>query len=530
MSDVLLKTENLRVVSAGKNPRTLVDDVSFTVKRGEVLGLIGESGAGKSTIGLAILGHCRQGMRIHSGSIVFNGQDLTALSDRRLRQIRGRHIAYVAQSAGAAFNPAITLGEQVIEAALKHKIYDRQQAQARAIELFEQLGLPQPQAFYQRYPHQVSGGQLQRAMIAMALCASPELLIFDEPTTALDVTTQLGVLKAIADVIRISGVAAIYISHDLAVVAQISDKIMVLQHGKTVEQAPAAQLLAQPQQEYTRRLLNAQGEIKTPQTGEAPVTLSLRNISARYQAQPVLQDISLNLPRGRTLAVIGESGSGKSTLGKVICGLLSPETGKVTLEQQTLPAGLRQRSRPQLRDVQLIHQIPDTALNPKERIGGQISRVLECFTSLNRPERQAKVSELLAQVGLHAELAERYPAALSGGQKQRVCIARALAAEPKLIVCDEPTSALDPLVAREVLALLRKIQHDTGIAYLFITHDLQVVREIADEVAVLKQGVIVRQGPVASALSEPLDDYTRELLHSVPEMRTGWLAEMFVSA
>ncbi|AVF37723.1 ABC transporter ATP-binding protein [Rahnella sikkimica] len=527
MSDVLLKTENLCVVSAGKNPRTLVDNVSFTVRRGEVLGLIGESGAGKSTIGLAILGHCRQGMRIHSGSIVFNGQDLTALSDRHLRQIRGRHIAYVAQSAGAAFNPAMTLGEQVIEAALKHKIYNRQQAQARAIGLFELLGLPQPQAFYQRYPHQVSGGQLQRAMIAMALCANPELLIFDEPTTALDVTTQLGVLKAIADVIRISGVAAIYISHDLAVVAQISDKIMVLQQGKTVEQAPTAQLLAQPQQEYTRRLLSAQGETKTPQTGEAPVALSLRNISARYQAQPVLQDISLNLPRGRTLAVIGESGSGKSTLGKVICGLLSPETGEVTLEQHTLPVGLRQRSRPQLRDVQLIHQIPDTALNPKERIGGQISRVLECFTSLNRSERQAKVSELLAQVGLHAELAERFPSALSGGQKQRVCIARALAAEPKLIVCDEPTSALDPLVARDVLALLRKIQHDTGIAYLFITHDLQVVREIADEVAVLKQGVIVRQGPVASALSEPLDDYTRELLHSVPEMRTGWLAEMF---
>ncbi|PKE29480.1 ABC transporter [Rahnella sp. AA] len=530
MKDELLSVEHLRVVTVGKNPRTLVDDVSLSVKRGEVLGLIGESGAGKSTIGLAIPGHCRQGMRIHSGSIVFNGQDLTLLSDRRLRQIRGRHIAYVAQSAGAAFNPAITLGEQVIEAALKHKIYDRQQAQARAIELFELLGLPQPQAFYQRYPHQVSGGQLQRAMIAMALCANPELLIFDEPTTALDVTTQLGVLKAIADVIRISGVAAIYISHDLAVVAQISDKIMVLQHGKMVEQAPTAQLLAQPQQEYTRRLLNAQGEPKMPQTGEAPVALSLRNISARYQSQPVLQDISLDLPRGRTLAVIGESGSGKSTLGKVICGLLSPETGAVTLEQETLSAGLRQRSRPQLRDVQLIHQIPDTALNPKERIGGQISRVLECFTALNRSERQAKVSELLAQVGLNAELAERFPAALSGGQKQRVCIARALAAGPKLIVCDEPTSALDPLVARDVLALLRKIQQDTGIAYLFITHDLQVVREIADEVAVLKQGVIVRQGPVASALSEPLDDYTRELLHSVPEMRTGWLAEMSASA
>lgn len=529
MNEHLLHVENLHVVSQGKNPRTLVDDVSFTVKQGEVLGLIGESGAGKSTIGLAILGHCRQGMRIQSGRITFSGQELTQLSDRQLRQVRGRQIAYVAQSAGAAFNPAITLGEQVIEAALKHKIYPRQQAQAKAIALFEQLGLPDPQAFYQRYPHQVSGGQLQRAMIAMALCAGPELLIFDEPTTALDVTTQLGVLKAISDVIRFSGVAAIYISHDLAVVAQISDHIMVLQHGKTVEQAETAQLLSQPQQDYTRRLLHAQGGSKTPQIGDAPVALDIRNISARYHAQPVLQNISLSLPRGRTLAVIGESGSGKSTLGKVICGLLTPQTGEVSLNQQVLPASLRQRSRVQLRDVQLIHQIPDTALNPKERIGSQISRVLACFTSLNRSQREARVSELLAQVGLHAELAMRFPAALSGGQKQRVCIARALAAEPKIIVCDEPTSALDPLVARDVLALLRQIQQETGIAYLFITHDLQVVREVADEVAVLRQGVIVRHGPVASALAEPLDDYTRELLRSVPEMRVGWLEEMFAN-
>ncbi|MGC6389056.1 ABC transporter ATP-binding protein [Ewingella sp. S1.OA.A_B6] len=521
----LLTVAHLRVVSDGKHPSTLVDDVSFTVRRGEVLGLIGESGAGKSTIGLAILGHCRQGMHIQSGSIRFNGQELTELSERRLRQVRGRHIAYVAQSAGAAFNPAITLGEQVIEAALKHKVYDRQQAQAKAIELFELLGLPQPQQFYQRYPHQVSGGQLQRAMIAMAMCAGPELLIFDEPTTALDVTTQLGVLKAISDVIRLSGVAAIYISHDLAVVAQISDHIMVLQQGKTVEQAATGQLLAQPQQDYTRRLLHAQAESKTPQTGEAPVALRISNVSARYHAQPVLQNVSMNLPRGRTLAVIGESGSGKSTLGKVICGLLSPESGEVSLDQQILPASLRQRSRRQLRDVQLIHQIPDTALNPKERVGSQIDRVLACFSDMNRKKRGSRVTKLLAQVGLHAELAERFPSALSGGQKQRVCIARALAAQPKLIVCDEPTSALDPLVARDVLALLRKIQQDTGISYLFITHDLQVVREIADEVAVLKEGVIVRQGPVASTLIEPLDDYTRELLRSVPEMRVGWLQE-----
>ena len=319
----------------------------------------------------------------------------------------------------------------------------------------------------------------------------------------------------------------LYISYGLAVVGQISKQIVVWEHGKGVEQAETAELLSQPQQDYTRRLLNAQGESKTPQNGDAPVALDIRNVSARYHTQPVLQNISLSLPRGRTLAVIGESGSGKSTLGKVICGLLKPESGTVSLEQQVLPASLRQRSRMQLRDVQMIHQIPDTALDPKTRIGSQISRVLECFTSHNRRERETRVSELLTQVGLHAELAARFPAALSGGQKQRVCIARALAADPKIIVCDEPTSALDPLVARDVLALLRQIQHDTGIACLFITHDLQVVREVADEVAVLQHGVIVRQGPVASALAEPLDDYTRELLRSVPVMRTGWLEDMF---
>lgn len=527
-SNPLLRVNELVVATTEKTPRRLVDSISFDLNAGEVLGLIGESGAGKSTIGLAILGHCRHGMRIESGSILFNNADISRQSARQLRALRGKKIAYVAQSSGAAFNPAITLGEQVIEATLKHRILPRQQAQAKAIELFTQLGLPEPAQFYHRYPHQVSGGQLQRAMIAMALCAGPELLIFDEPTTALDVTTQLGVLKAIAEVIRATGVAAIYISHDLAVVAQISDRIMVLQHGKMVEHATTKQLLADPKKDYTQRLLEAQGESRQPMPMDQPELLRIENISARYHHQPVLQNLSLSIPRGRTLAVIGESGSGKSTLGKVICGLHKPESGKVSLNKQPLAAGLRHRTRQQLQDIQLIHQIPDTALNPKEKVGSQIARVLECFTALNRQQREQRVNDLLKQVGLNVELAERFPAALSGGQKQRVCIARALAAEPKLIICDEPTSALDPLVARDVLELLRNIQHQTGISYLFITHDLQVVREVADEVAVLLKGEIIRNGSVSTTLAEPLDNYTRELLRSVPEMRIGWLAEQTV--
>lgn len=525
MAEPLLQIDNLVVTTTGKSPRRLVDSVSLSLKQGEVLGLIGESGAGKSTIGLAIPGHCRAGMRIESGRIMFNGTELTGLSTRRLRAVRGRHIAYVAQSAGASFNPAICIGDQVIEATIKHRILTREQARLRAMELFTRLGLPDPSGFYQRYPHQVSGGQLQRAMIAMALCPGPELVIFDEPTTALDVTTQLGALQAISEVIRTSGVAAIYISHDLAVVAQISDRIMVLQHGKMVEEAATEHLLENPTKQYTHQLLSAQGEGKRPLPADQPELLGISSVYAGYHHQPVLKNINLSLQKGRTLAIIGESGSGKSTLGKVICGLHPNDKGDVLLEGQLLGRGLRSRPLRQLQDIQLIHQIPDTSLNPQQSVGEQIARPLECFTSLDRSQREARVKELLLQVGLPAEIAGRLPAALSGGQKQRVCIARALAAEPRLIICDEPTSALDPLVARDVLALLRDIQQQTAVAYLFITHDLQVVREIADEVAVLFQGEVIRQGPVREALQEPLDNYTRQLLRSVPEMRRGWLEE-----
>ncbi|KAA8999315.1 ABC transporter ATP-binding protein [Affinibrenneria salicis] len=518
----LLRVERLQV-TAGE--RTLVEDISFSLNKGEVLGLIGESGAGKSTIGQAILGHCRHGMRIAGGNVWFQQRDLSRFSERQLRKVRGQQIAYVAQSASVAFNPARRIGEQVIETAIAHRVMSRQQATERALTLFGQLSLPDPTDFFQRYPHQVSGGQLQRAMIAMAMCAGPQLIIFDEPTTALDVTTQLEVLKAIDDIIRLSGVAALYISHDLAVVAQLSQRIMVLRHGRQVESGPAAQILSQPAQAYTRQLIAARGEPMTPRPPQDEVLLDVSGLDARYR-QPVLQDVSLRLTRGRTLAVIGESGSGKSTLGRVLCGLLAPAGGEVRLQGQLLPARLAQRNRRQLQAVQMIHQHPDSALNPRLPVGTQIARAMVCLTDLTPAQRHARTGELLRMVGLDEAVAQRYPTSLSGGQKQRVCIARALAAQPQLIVCDEPTSALDPLVAREVLALLRRIQQETGVSYLFITHDLHVVREVADNVAVLRQGRIIRQGPVAQTLAPPLDDYTRELLLAVPEMRCGWLQEV----
>lgn len=518
----LLSVEKLRVTAGHA---VLVDDISFTLRKGEVLGLIGESGAGKSTIGQAVLGHFRHGMTLSGGQIHFAGQTLTGLSERQWRRIRGAKIAYVAQSASAAFNPAKKIGEQVIESALRHRVFNRQTAIRRAVEIFAQLQLPQPEAFFHRYPHQVSGGQLQRAMIAMAICAGPELIVFDEPTTALDVTTQLEVLKAIQQVIRLTGVAALYISHDLAVVAQLSQRIMVLRHGREVESGETATLLAEPAEAYTRDLLHSHGESHEPRSATLPL-LSARDISIHYHDDPVIHAVSLAVGRGRTLALIGESGAGKSTLGRAVCGLVSPSEGEITFNGQRLPPQLRQRSRQQMQQVQMIHQHPDTALNPRLTIGLQIERAMVCLTGLSAPQREARVTELLEKVGLSPLFAGRYPHALSGGQKQRVCIARALAVEPSLIVCDEPTSALDPLVGRDVLALLKKLQAETGVSLLFITHDLHVVRAVADEVMVLRHGRVVRQGRLEQVFTDPLDDYTARLLRSVPEMRPGWLAEV----
>lgn len=524
----LLRVEHLRIVAKGNPPRTLVDDISFTLNPGQVLGLIGESGAGKSTIGQAILGHLRQGMLLSGGRILFEGEDIARLSEPRLRQLRGKRIAYVAQSAGASFNPALTLGAQVVEAAQLHGLLSAEAAKGRALDLFRQFSLPDPEQFYQRYPHQVSGGQLQRAMIAMALCSAPDMIVFDEPTTALDVITQLEILQAIASVIRQGRVAALYISHDLAVVAQLADHIMVLRHGRRVEYGTTRQILEAPVEAYTRDLLNAERGGHRPKATktEGSEVLAIRALGVRYQHRQVLEGVSLTLGKGRTLALIGESGSGKSTLGRAICGLLAAEAGSITLNGTALPPTLERRTHEQLRRVQMIHQVPDNSLNPKLLVGDQLDRALRKFTPSNRNERQRRVVELLRQVGLDAAIAQRYPPTLSGGQKQRVCIARALAAQPDLIVCDEPTSALDPLVAREVLALLRQLQQDTGVAYLFITHDLHVVREIAHDVAVLCAGRILRQGSVDQALSPPLDAYTQCLIEAVPQMRGDWLAQL----
>ncbi|WP_457938960.1 ABC transporter ATP-binding protein [Mesorhizobium sp. 10J20-29] len=529
--DPLLDIRKLRIEATvfppGEAPKNivLVHDVSLSLKRGKVLGLIGESGAGKSTIGLSAMGYGRGGVRITGGEVMLNGRDIMKAGKRGIRKLRGKEVCYVAQSAAAAFNPAHKLIDQVIEASLEHGTGTRAQAEKRAVELFRKLSLPDPENIGERYPHQVSGGQLQRVMTAMALCSEPDLIVFDEPTTALDVTTQIDVLAAIKDAIRDTGVAALYITHDLAVVAQVSDEIMVLRHGRLVEWGGTQQIIKEPRQEYTNALVSVH-EIThdEQQPGEAPF-LSVKNVTAAYGrgGPKVLKDVSVDIFPGQTLAVVGESGSGKSTLARAITGLLPPEQGTVDFDGRPLANRLADRPKEDLRQLQMIYQMADVAMNPRQTVGTIIGRPLEFYFNMRGAERDRRIAELLDKIEMGKGFSDRYPAELSGGQKQRVCIARSLAAKPKLIICDEVTSALDPLVANGILKLLLGLQKEEGVAYLFITHDLATVKSIADSIAVMYRGEVVRYGPKSKVLAPPFDDYTDLLLSSVPEMEIGWL-------
>ena len=532
----LLSVRHLKIEATsyppGEPPKrvTIVDGVSFDLAKGKVLGLIGESGAGKSTIGLSALAYGRGGAEITGGQVLLDGENLLALGKSGIRKVRGARVCYVAQSAAAAFNPAHRLGGQVIEASVKHGLMTKEEAQKRALYLFRVLGLPNPESFGERYPHQVSGGQLQRAMTAMALCSNPELIVFDEPTTALDVTTQIDVLAAIKHAIEETNTAALYITHDLAVVAQISDDIMVLRHGKTIEYGTAQQIIEAPREDYTRALVNVRQALRPEASVQTDTLLKVENITAGYSnGFKVLFDVSLHLPKGQTLAIVGESGSGKSTLARVITGLLPPQEGTISFDGKPLSKALKGRSNDDLRRIQLIYQMADTAMNPRQTVRDIIGRPLTFYYGLRGAAKTARVKELLEQIEMSNGFVDRYPAELSGGQKQRVAIARALAANPELILCDEPTSALDPLVAEGILNLLMKLQEEKQLSYIFITHDIAIVRAIADSVAVMHRGKLVRFGPKSKVLSPPFDDYTDLLLKSVPEMEIGWLEKVLTT-
>jgi peptide/nickel transport system ATP-binding protein len=526
---MVLRIEGLRVET--QSGTVLVDGVDLELARGEVLGLIGESGAGKSTIGLAALTFARPGCRIAGGRIVLKGTDLRSLDAAGRSRARGVQVAYVAQSAAAAFNPAMTLLDQVTEGPVRHGLMHRAEARKKALEAFRALDLPDPEHFGERYPHQVSGGQLQRAMAAMAISCSPDVLVLDEPTTALDVTTQIEMLAHLKKLIALYGTAALYISHDLAVVAQIADKIMVLRHGKMVEVGTATQILTAPRTDYARALVAERAAAgrsasTSDDIGRGPTLLAIDDLTVRFGERDVVKAATFTISKGETVAVVGESGSGKTTLALAICGQVASHTGPVRLGGTPLAAHLSGRSREELRRIQLVFQLPDVALNPRHTVEATIGRPATFYFGLRGAALKARVDELLAAVGLDASLAGRLPGQLSGGQKQRVCIARALAAKPDLIICDEVTSALDPLVAEEILKLLRRLQEDLGLAYLFITHDLGSARRISHRAVVMLQGEIVAEGPAGAVFGQPSHPYLIKLLASVPELRVGWLDEI----
>ena len=523
----LLEIRGLRIEGqAGDEWNEIVRGIDLTLERGQVLGLIGESGAGKSTVGLAAMGYARPGCRIAAGEIMFDGRDLIRASEEEKRAMRGVRIAYVAQSAAASFNPAHRLIDQYCEVPVRHGVRSRREAEAEAVDLFGRLRLPGPIVLC--YPHQVSGGQLQRAMTAMAMSCRPDLIIFDEPTTALDVTTQIEVLAAVRDIVDQFDTAAIYISHDLAVVAQMADRIMVLRYGSLIEEADTRTMLSGPREDYTRSLWAVRGFSTGPAAAAAGAEPLIRvdNVTAGYGPADVLIGISLDIHRRRTVAIVGESGSGKSTAARVITGLLAPRPGKgqVLYRGRPLPPDYRRRSRDELRHVQMIYQMPDTAINPRQRVGDIIGRPVEFYLGLKGRQKEERVRGLLRLIELEpGRFIDRFPGELSGGQKQRVCIARALAAEPGFIICDEVTSALDRIVAEGILKLLDRLRSELDLACMLITHDIAAVRAIADEVAVMRRGRIVEKGAREDIFTPPHHDYTGLLLSSVPEMDPDWL-------
>ena len=525
--DTLLEMRGLKIEGYSNDAwHPIVKGIDLSLKRGEVLGLIGESGAGKSTLGLAGMGFARPGCRISGGTITFDGIDLVNATAAEKRALWGSRIAYVAQSAAAGFNPAHRIIEQTVETAINHGVMEREKAEADARDLYGRLQLPNPNTIGARYPHQVSGGQLQRAMTAMAMSCRPDLIIFDEPTTALDVTTQVEVLAAMRNIVEQFNTAAIYITHDLAVVAQMAHRIMVLRHGNLVEEAPTRAMLKEPTQDYTKSLWAVRKLVKPESQGE-DIVLQIQNVDASYgNGVKVLDDVTVSVPRGRTVAVVGESGSGKSTLARAITGLLPINKGTISFNGKVLTTKLKDRDRDQLRRIQMIYQSADTALNPRQTVRDIIGRPLEFYLGLKGAENDKRVVKLLESIELDESFIDRYPSEMSGGQKQRISIARALAAEPDVIICDEVTSALDQIVQEGILQLLMKLQRDTNVTYLFITHDIATVRAIADEIVVMNKGKVVQQGLKSKVLNPPYPAYTELLLSSVPEMDPDWLTKL----
>lgn len=540
MPNSIVELENLVINATTDSGRQveIIKGISFDIAEGEMLALIGESGSGKTTVALSLMGYTRTGCRIDGGRIVVDGNDMAQMSETARAAHRGVTVSYVPQSAAAAFNPAKPLIEQVIEAARIHDVMSAEAAREKAVELFRALALPEAESIGERYPHQVSGGQLQRLSAAMALITDPRLVIFDEPTTALDVTTQIEVLRAFKSVMKAGGISGVYVTHDLAVVAQIADRIAVLKEGEVQEIGETEQILHAPAHPYTKELMSAfepksfEGS-GTEDEPETPI-LDVQGVYAGYgpkrrDGMPtalILRDIGFQLQTGKNLGVIGESGSGKSTLARAVAGLLPPAQGSINFKGQKLCPDLKTRTKDELRRIQIVFQLADTALNPNKPIGKILGRPLRFYHGLRGQAQDARVDELLDMVRLPKTMKYRLPGELSGGQKQRINLARALAAEPELILCDEITSALDTVVAAAILDLLKELQRELSLSYMFISHDLSTVEAICDDVLVMYKGEIVENMPASQMRDGAQHAYSRLLISSVPQLDMQWLERL----
>jgi peptide/nickel transport system ATP-binding protein len=532
VSDPVLRVRDLRV---GIGRREIVHGVSFDVERGQTLGIVGESGSGKSLTVLAATGLLDAPGAVVSGCSTLTADsdatELVGASGRTLRGVHGSRIGFVFQDPGTSLNPLLTLERQITESLETHRRMSRQQARGRALELLEAVGLPDPQNRLHAYPHQLSGGQKQRVMIAIAMACDPELLIADEPTTALDVTTQAQIVELVAALQRDFGTAVVWISHDLGVIGQVADDVTVLRSGEAVEQAPITDVFDNPQHSYTRELLAARpliGRAGPPPVTDAPVLLNVAGLDVRFDVDtPVgkstvhaVKDLSFGIRRGTTLSLVGESGSGKSTVAAALTGLLGPDAGSATLDGDDV-IGVRGRAEKALRRrISLIFQDPFSSLNPRARVGTAVGEPLAVHGLVKgKRAREGRVAELLELVGLPPSFASRYPHELSGGERQRVSIARALAVEPDLVILDEATAALDVSVQARVLELLASLQRDLGLTYLFIAHDLAIVQQVSHDVLVMRDGAAVEYRPAADLFTAPEHEYTRALLAAVPPER-----------
>jgi peptide/nickel transport system ATP-binding protein len=531
MNNPILAVRRLSVVF--NHQQTVVDDISFDIHAGETFALVGESGSGKSMTALSVLRLLPNNALLSADAINLHGDDLLKHSEFELCKIRSRRIGFIFQDPMSSLNPVMTIGSQVEEVIKLHFDLRRDALKQRALELLQQVEIPDPEQRIKDYPHQLSGGQRQRVMIAIALAGQPDLLIADEPTTSLDVTIQAQILALLKNIQQQTGMALWLISHDLALVSTMADRVAVMQRGKIVETGITSEFFSQPKHPYTRKLLNALPLMQSCLTHTAEETPPLLQVSDFYCHYPIrkgifkrvvdhvraVDGVSFNIQQGKTLALVGESGCGKTTLGKSLLNLI-PGNGRVVINGVELNALSGEALRQQRANIQIVFQDPFSSMNPRMLVGDIIAEGIRALhPEVSEDERKARVRQLLQQVDLPEDSALRYPHEFSGGQRQRICIARALAVDPKLIVCDEPTSALDVSVQAQIIQLLKTLQREKGVSYLFITHDLAVVAEIADDVAVMYKGKIVEQGSVAEVLMQPKQAYTQKLLAAVPVLK-----------